>query len=208
MTLWAIVPVKPLRRSKSRLSEVLSGEERAALSQEMLIQTLEVLSQVPNVDRMLVISKDSRALAIAREHGARTLAERGTPQLNKALVRATVLARGYGVSTVLVLPADLPMITKPDVEKLIASASDPPVVVIAPDRHGTGTNALLSSPPGLIEYDFGPGSFARHKERAEGVDARVVVCELPSLELDLDVPEDLELFRVWQNQASVADVEE
>jgi 2-phospho-L-lactate guanylyltransferase len=208
MTLWAIVPVKPLRRSKSRLSDVLSGEERAALSQEMLIQTLEVLSQVPNVDRMLVISKDSRALAIAREHGARTLAERGTPQLNKALVRATVLARGYGVSTVLVLPADLPMITKPDVEKLIASASDPPVVVIAPDRHRTGTNALLSSPPGLIEYDFGPGSFARHKERAESVDARVVICELPSLELDLDIPEDLELFRVWQNQASVADVEE
>ncbi|NIS81680.1 MAG: 2-phospho-L-lactate guanylyltransferase [Anaerolineales bacterium] len=208
MTLWAIVPVKPLRRSKSRLSEVLSGEERAALSQEMLIQTLEVLSHVPEVERILVISRDSRALAIAREHGARTIAERGIPQLNKALVRATVLARGYGVSAVLVLPADLPMITQASVEKLIASSSEPPVVVIAPDRHGKGTNALLTSPPGLIEYDFGPNSFGRHIARAEGVGARVVICELPSIELDLDLPEDLALFRAWRSQVLVPEAEE
>lgn len=208
MTLWAIVPVKPLRRSKSRLAGVLSGDERAALSQDMLIRTLEVLAEVPQVERMLVVSRDSRALALAREHGARTVTERGTPQLNTALVRASILARGYGVSSVLVIPADLPLLTSQEVETFIAAAKKPPVVVIAPDRHGTGTNALLMSPPGLIEYDFGPDSFLRHKKRAEGVGARFVVCELPSLELDLDMPEDLEILQAWESQDLHVETEE
>ena len=208
MTLWAIVPVKPLKRSKSRLSGVLSGEERALLSQEMLLHTLDVLKSVPRIERMLVVSRDTRALALAREHGARTVTERGTPQLNQALIRATVIARGYGVSAVLVLPADLPLLTVEDIETLIAAAKDPPVVVISPDRHGEGTNALLMSPPGIIEYEFGPESYNRHLERAEAAGARVEICELPSLELDLDVPEDLELFRAARKNGRATETEE
>lgn len=208
MTLWAIVPVKPLRRAKSRLSEVLSAEERAALSQDLLLHTLDVLGEVAQVERMLVVSRDSHALALAREHGARTVTERGSPQLNQALVRATVVARGYGVSSVLVIPADLPLLTRADVEKLIALACNPPVVVIAPDRRKEGTNALLSSPPGLIEYDFGPDSFTRHQERALAAGARIEICELPSLQLDLDVPEDLDLLRTLHGRKTVAEGEE
>ncbi|MDX1600458.1 MAG: 2-phospho-L-lactate guanylyltransferase [Anaerolineales bacterium] len=194
MTIWAIVPVKPLRRAKSRLSPLLSQEERADLSQRMLAHTLEVLGGVSQVEHTLVVSRDQKALALAREQGARTVMERGAPELNRALVRATVVARGYGVSGVLILPADLPLIEGQDIEKLLSLAKDPPVVVVAPDRHGTGTNALLSAPPGLIEYDFGPDSFLRHKEQAEEAGARLEVCHLPSLGLDVDIPEDLEFL--------------
>jgi 2-phospho-L-lactate guanylyltransferase len=208
MTLWAIVPVKPLRRSKSRLADVLSRDERAALSREMLIHTLDVLGQVPEVERVLVISRDSQALALARDHGARTVTERGTPKLNPALVRATLLALGYGVSSVLVLPADLPLLRKQDVERLVALADKPPVVVIAPDRHGEGTNALLSSPPGLIEYDFGPSSFENHITRAKDAGAKVKICELPTLELDLDVPDDLERWRALQAESALQEAED
>ena len=208
MTLWAIVPVKPLRRAKSRLAEVLNRDERAVLSQDLMIHTLEVLKDVSQVDRMLVISRDSRALALAREHGARTVSERGAPQLNTALVRATILARGYGVSSVLVIPADLPLIGPEDIEALITAAKKPPVIVIAPDRHGTGTNALLMSPPGLIEYDFGPDSFLRHQKRAKKAGSKIVVCELPSFELDLDIPEDLEILQEWQSQKLQIEAEE
>ena len=72
-------------------------------------------------------------------------------------------------------------------------AKDPPVVVVAPDRRYQGTNALLICPVGLIEYDFGPGSFQRHCERARQRGARLEICELPSLALDVDLPEDLEM---------------
>ena len=195
MTIWAIVPVKPIQRAKSRLAEVLSRDERATLSRQLLKNTLETLAQVTQVERTLVISRDSEALAIARRQGARTVAEWGSPQLNKALVRASLVAQGYGVSAVLVLPADLPLLTKEDIEKLIYVSGEPPEVILAPDRRGSGTNAILSSPPGLIEYDFGPDSFEQHIERAKAAGARVEICNLPSLELDLDLPEDLEFLQ-------------
>jgi 2-phospho-L-lactate guanylyltransferase len=157
----------------------------------MLTHTLEILGEIPSIERTLVVSRDSRALALARKLGARTVTERGSPQLNRALVRATLVARRYNVSAVLVLPADLPLLTREDIESLIARGSDPPVVVIAPDRRRSGTNALLSSPPGLIEYAFGPQSFPRHLEHARVAGVRLEICELPSLALDVDMPEDL-----------------
>jgi 2-phospho-L-lactate guanylyltransferase len=195
MTYWAIVPIKPLSRSKSRLSEVLSDAERAELSREMLVHTLNTLNEVQEIEHTLVVSRDTQALSIARQHGARTVAERGSPKLNRALVRATIVAQGYGVSGVLVLPADLPLLSVEDVQALIERAKEPPVVVIAPDRHRSGTNALLASPPGLIEYDFGPDSFDHHVKRAKEAGARVEICEISSLGLDLDLPEDLEVLR-------------
>jgi 2-phospho-L-lactate guanylyltransferase len=76
---------------------------------------------------------------------------------------------------------------------MLERSKDPPVVVVAPDRHFQGTNALLVSPVGLIEYDFGPGSFQRHCSRASQAGARLEICELSSLALDMDLPEDLEL---------------
>ncbi len=195
MTLWAIVPVKPLRTAKSRLSAVLTKDEREILSQQMLINTLDLLREVKEIERTLVVSRDTKALSIARKHGARTVTENGAPELNNALARATVVAQQYDISGVLVIPADLPLMRMDDVEKLIGRATDPPVVVIAPDRHGSGTNALLSSPPGLIEYDFGTDSFERHVARAKAAGVRLVVCEIPSIGLDVDLPEDLEYLR-------------
>jgi 2-phospho-L-lactate guanylyltransferase len=192
MTYWAIVPVKPLRRAKSRLAAVLSRDERASLSQRMLEHTLDVLSQVPEIERTLVVSRDSRALAIARQHGARTVTERGAPELNNALIRATLVAKTYGVAGVLVLPADLPLLKDEDIRELIERAQNPPVMVIVPDRHRSGTNALLTRPAGLIEYDFGPESFERHVARAESAGARLEICEIASVGLDVDLPEDLD----------------
>jgi 2-phospho-L-lactate/phosphoenolpyruvate guanylyltransferase len=195
MSLWAIVPVKPLRRGKSRLSGVLSEEERTFLNYTMLANTLKNLKSVPEVEQVLVVSRDTAALAMAREFGARTVQEDGTSDLNTALRRATVAAQFYGAQRVLILPADLPLVGKEILQEFIRLASRPPVVVISPDRHRDGTNALLINPTGLIDYAFGPGAFQRHLEQAQKYRVRVEICELPELALDLDLPEDLELLR-------------
>jgi 2-phospho-L-lactate guanylyltransferase len=195
MTIWAIVPVKPLRRAKSRLSPVLGGEERLALSREMLNRVLGALARIPDIDRTLLVSRDSEAMALARQHGARTLSERPPIDLNQALQQATRAALGSGASAVLVVPADLPLVTSEDLEEILALGVAPPIVVLAPDRHGAGTNALLVSPAGLIEYAFGPSSFDRHRTLALAAGARVAVCDRPGLALDLDLPEDLGLLR-------------
>jgi len=195
MTLWAIVPVKPLRRGKSRLAGALSEEERAELNQSLLQHTLKTLTGLKEIEQVLVVSRDPEALTIARQEGARTVRENGQPLLNTALTRATVVAQVYATRGVLILPADLPLISEEDVLTLIERAVDPPVIVIAPDRHRKGTNALLISPSGLIDYDFGENSFEKHCELAKQAGARLEIVDLPTLGLDLDLPEDLEIVR-------------
>lgn len=193
MTLWAIVPVKPLRYGKSRLAEVLTPDERMDLNRRLLAHTLDTLTAMPEIEHVLVVSRDQAALALARDYGARTVQENKAPHLNVALARATVVAKNYATRGVLIVPADLPLITPEDVRVMLERAVDPPVVVVAPNRHRDGTNALLVCPTGLIEYEYGPGSFQRHCERAIKAGARLEICELPSLALDMDLPEDLEL---------------
>ena len=195
MTIWAIVPVKPLRSGKSRLAGTLSEDERAKLNRTLLQHTLKTLSDLKEVEHVLVISRDPQVLTVARMYGARTVREDGQPHLNTALKRATVVAQVYATRGVLVLPVDLPLISREDILTLIERAADPPVVVIAPDRHEKGTNALLISPSGLIEYDFGENSFQHHCQRVKEAGARLEIVNLPSLGLDLDLPEDLELVR-------------
>jgi 2-phospho-L-lactate guanylyltransferase len=202
MTLWAIVPVKPLRRGKSRLAGTLTEDERTELNQHLLERTIKVLSALKELDQILVVSRDPHALTIARNQGAKTVQEDGQPHLNTALKRATVMAQVHSTRGVLVLPADLPLLTPDDVRALIDRAVKPPVVVIAPDRHGKGTNALLMVPAGQIEYDFGEGSFQRHCERAKQSGARLEIVELHALGLDLDLPEDLEMIRKLEAEAA------
>ncbi len=192
MRLWAIVPVKPFSQSKSRLSTCLSAEERAALSERMLIHTLQVLSHVPELEGIVVVSRDKRAQALAARYGAHMLMERGGAGLNPALKYATRIVAAYRASAVLVLPADLPLLTRQAVEALIAPADPPPVVVLAPDQRGSGTNALLMAPPEIMDYAFGPNSLSRHKARARKSGARLEVIHLRTLALDIDLPEDLE----------------
>jgi 2-phospho-L-lactate guanylyltransferase len=193
MTLWAIIPVKPLRRGKSRLSSVLSLEERTALNHYLLSNTLEILASVPEIEYTLVVSRDPEALTIARNYGARTVQEQGSPQLNIALTRATMVALSHSVQGVLIVPADLPLLTAGDIHAVVRLGINPPVVVITPDRHYQGTNALLISPPGLIQYEYGPGSYQKHCLQAEKAGARLEICERCSVALDIDFPEDLEL---------------
>ena len=193
MALWAIVPVKPLRRGKSRLAGVLTPGQRNDLNRRLLTHTLETLNTIPEIEQVLVISRDQAALSLAREHGARTVLENGAPELNIALARATIVAKNYATRGLLIVPADLPLISPEDINAMLDIAVDPPVVVLAPDHRRQGTNALLVCPVGVIEYDFGPGSFQRHCERALQAGARLEILELPSLALDMDMPEDLEM---------------
>ena len=191
MTVWAIVPVKPLFLGKSRLAEVLTPDERADLNRRLLAHTLDTLSAVSEIESVLVVSRDPAALALARGYGARTVQESGTPQLNVALAKATVVAQNFATQGVLIVPADLPLLTPEDVRLMLERAVDPPVVVVAPDRHRRGTNALFVCPTGLIEYEFGRNSFQRHCDLALKAGARLEICELSSLALDMDLPEDL-----------------
>ncbi len=202
MSLWAIIPVKPLRRSKSRLSEVLSEDERTQLNAQMLENTLKVLRSVTQIKEILIISRDTSVLALARSYGAKTLQEDGGAGLNLALKRAVLVAKAYSAQSILILPMDIPFLSKEDVLSLIQPFHISPGVVIAPDRHKNGTNAILVSPPELIDFSYGPGSFERHIWQAQAKGAAIEVVQIESTGFDLDDPTDLALYKKIQTYES------
>lgn len=194
MSLWAIVPVKPLRRGKSRLSRILSEDERYQLNHQLFINTIKVLKQVEAISDILVVSRDSDVLTEAREMDVRTVTENGSPELNNALRRASLFSKAFSTEGVLIVPADLPLMTPMDVSDFLASRTQAPMILITPDRRREGTNMLLIDPADLITLSFGEASFTKHCELAKSNGADVIVHENERIALDLDVPEDYKIL--------------
>jgi 2-phospho-L-lactate guanylyltransferase len=183
-----IVPVRALEGAKSRLGAVLDAEERRDLVLGMLLRTVAAATTTPGVIEVIVVSPDPEVLAVAHAAGARPLHQQSRG-LNPAFQEARAAAGG---ERLLLLPADLPTITSDDLAGILAAgdAAGTPSVVLAPDRHRRGTNALLLDPPDAIDPAFGGDSRAGHTWLAESADVPFI--ELAGvLELDLDTPEDL-----------------
>jgi 2-phospho-L-lactate guanylyltransferase len=197
MTVWAVIPVKPLNRAKSRLSKVLSHEQRFELAQMMLKQVLATVTRTPQITGTLVISRDTMAIGMARDFGVKTIQESSYSDLNPALERATGVLRAWRADALLILPADLPFITSVDIAALIELGQEEDSVVIATDHQQNGTNALLVRPPGLLHYAFGQGSFARHQQLAQEAGAKLAIYAADTVKLDVDEPVDLDLYNQW-----------
>ena len=195
MSLWAIVPIKPLRRGKSRLSTVLSESEREQLNQSLLIKTISCLKEIKEIDQILVVSYDPNALTISRDYGARTIQESHNTNINKALRKGSMAANAFNISSILIIPADLPYINADAIRQLLSRAGNPPEIIITPDRRMNGTNALFINPVGILDYDFGMWSFRKHVEQAERKKIRVEIYNNDTLSFDLDIPEDLEFLK-------------
>ena len=194
MNVLAIVPIKPLSKAKSRLAGALSPEQRERLAMSLLERTVNLLLPLPQIQGVLVISRDTKALAMAREWGAQTVQESGAPELNNALLRATQALKVWGTDAALVVPADLPLLAVEDVESMVKLGGYHCSVVIAPDRHEQGTNLLLVRPPGLIPYWFGEHSFVEHQRLAQEVNASLLIYRSERVALDLDTPSDLHQY--------------
>jgi 2-phospho-L-lactate guanylyltransferase len=195
MRITAVIPVKPLHLGKSRLAGVLSEPERALLNQRMYLKTLNILNRISEIERVLVVSRDAQVLSYAQEHHALPVEETAN-DLNLALEQVAGMIRQYSPrQPLLVVPADLPLVEEADLRQVIEHDPGPPGVVLVPDRHLKGTNVILTNPVGLLRYTFGQGSFQKHEEAARVISARLVVLKLPSLALDLDLPEDLSMVQ-------------
>jgi 2-phospho-L-lactate guanylyltransferase len=195
MTLWAIVPVKPLRRGKSRLSEILSEKERYQLNHYLFTHTIKVLKEVSLISDILVVSRDSDVLTESRELDVRTVTENGTPELNNALRRASVFSMALSTEGVLIVPADLPLLTADDVRKFLSVRTPAPSAVISPDRRRDGTNMLFLDPADLITFSYGDASFNRHCSLVKEKGADLVIYENERIALDLDIPEDYAILK-------------
>jgi 2-phospho-L-lactate/phosphoenolpyruvate guanylyltransferase len=191
----AVLPVKSFARAKQRLDEAIAGGDRAELAEAMVADVLAALAAVPEIDEVLVVTAEPRAAQAAASAGATVVADPEERGQSAAAVRGIDAALERGAERALLVPGDCPALAPTEVSRLLARAAGEPSVVIVPDRHGSGTNALLLTPPAAVGPSFGAGSFARHAARASAAGATVKVCDLPSLGLDVDTPDDLAALR-------------
>ncbi len=194
----AVVPVKRFAAAKQRLAGDFSAGTRRALVEAMIIDVLVGLRRSTEVDQVLVVTRDLAVEALAHGYDADTVAdpeERSQSDAAGLGVREAV-ARGAG--RVLLVPGDTPALDPLQLDALLqrAATGREPTVVVVPDRHGDGTNALVLTPPDAISPTFGDGSRQRHVTAAQAAGARVAVDEVPSLVIDVDTADDLEALRL------------
>lgn len=187
-TVRALIPVKPLAVCKRRLASCLGDEERQALGLWMLHHLLHVLASCAGL-QPLVLSDDRTVRALCERHATAWAPDPGT-DLNDTLDCAAAAAFAAGWPAILFLPADLPLVTREEVERLLARNAAGAQVVLASAARDGGTNALLFEAGTGFRFQMGPGSYARHAEQAQ-LDLRWETCESPGLAFDLDTPEDL-----------------
>jgi 2-phospho-L-lactate guanylyltransferase len=192
----AILPVKRFAIAKRRLGGVVSEPSRGELAQAMVSDVLDALRRCTSLERTIMVTADPRAAATARASGAEVLPDLGEAGQSIAASIGIDHALGEGFERVLCVPGDCPALEPDELEALLTvEARERREIVIVPDRHETGTNALLLAPPDAMEPSFGAGSFARHRRRAAAAGVRVSVERPASLLLDIDAGEDLAALR-------------
>jgi len=195
MRTLAILPVKRFELAKSRLAAALPPPARLALAEAMVADVLDALLAAPFLDGVVVITNEQSVARAAEAAGATVLPDPGESGQSAAALIGIEHARAQGVGRVLLVPGDCPALDGDTLRALLEPVGEAPGVTIVADRHGSGTNALVLTPPDAIEPGFGPGSFERHRQRALAVGAAWRVAQLPALALDADTPEDLERLR-------------
>jgi 2-phospho-L-lactate guanylyltransferase len=206
----AILPVKRFAEAKQRLGASMADPMRVELARAMVADVLCALAQTASIERTIVVTRESSLAAAAREQGALVLEDIPEAGQSAAVRTGVQRALAEGIERVLCIPGDCPALDPTELDRLLASGPDDRhdrqtpggsavrgagEVVIVPDRHGTGTNGLLLTPPDAIEPSFGPDSCARHHALARAAGAACSVQRPPSLLLDIDTGADLVALR-------------
>lgn len=200
--IFAILPVKNPQNAKQRLTGYLSVEERKTLARILYKQTLAALCQADGIDQVVVATSDEEVAGHARSLGVIVFEEDEQVSHSVSADAACLRAMEMGAWTAMLVPIDVPTVTPEDFSTLAASAR--PGLIVVPSSDGTGTNALVRTPPNCIESRFGPGSFRAHFDQALSKGLYADVLRLPGLMFDIDTPEDVAELLAHERECEVS----
>jgi 2-phospho-L-lactate guanylyltransferase len=186
----AVLPVKRFDAAKQRLAAGIDEERRRELAGAMVADVLDAIGEARSIERLIVVSGDPIAQELAAKAGAEVVPDPEDAGHVQAAQAGIVRAEAEGAERVALLAGDCPLLDPRELDRLLTGVPGS-YVGIVPDRHGTGTNALLLSPPSAIVPAFGEGSRQRHVDAAREAGIPFGIEELPSIELDLDTPGDV-----------------
>jgi 2-phospho-L-lactate/phosphoenolpyruvate guanylyltransferase len=198
----AILPVKSLRNAKQRLNGFLSIDDRETLARLLFRQTLAALCAAQGIDRVVVTTSDAEVSHHARCAGVTVFEEIDQVSHSVSADAACLRAKDMGASTAILVPIDVPTVAPADFTRLADAAR--PGLIVVPSADGTGTNALVRTPPDCIHSRFGPGSFRAHCDQAIASGLTLDVLRLPGLMFDIDTPEDVAEFLASPRQCDVS----
>jgi 2-phospho-L-lactate guanylyltransferase len=192
----AILPVKRFSAAKQRLGASVADPLRVDLARAMVGDVLSALRDCAAIERTIVVTREESVAAAARYLGAIVVPDTPEEGQSAAVARGIERAVAEGFERVLCIPGDCPALDPAEVVALLdAEPGSANEVVIVPDRHETGTNGLLLTPPDAIPPSFGPDSCERHRQLTQAAGAACRVERLPSLLLDIDTGADLAALR-------------
>jgi 2-phospho-L-lactate/phosphoenolpyruvate guanylyltransferase len=191
----AILPVKHFALAKQRLRESVSEPLREDLARAMVCDVLDALHDTPSIEQTIVVTNEQSVALLADQQGAIVLSDTASDGQSAAVMLGIERALALGIERALCVPGDCPALDPGELAQLLGVVESQPEVVIVPDRHGTGTNGLLLSPPDVISPSFGLGSCQRHLELTREAGARSRIERPGSLLLDIDTGEDLTVLR-------------
>lgn len=192
----AILPVKRFARAKQRLGERVPDPLREDLAEAMVSDVLETLTSSPLLEMTIVVTRERSIARSAAAAGAKLVDSAADDGQSTAVALGIAAALDAGMERVLCVPGDCPALDPADLTALLSGdRGGESEVVIVPDRHGTGTNGLLLTPPSVIAPSFGPGSCQRHRELAAAAGVPSFEQRPASLLLDIDTGEDLDVLR-------------
>jgi 2-phospho-L-lactate guanylyltransferase len=187
--IFALLPVKAPQNAKQRLAGFLTPQQREELARAMFEEVLATLCCVRGLGRIVVATSDTGIAERARSAGVGVFEEREQLGHSHAADDASRRAMELGATSVILLPIDVPLVSPAEIESLIEEARQG--VIVVPSGDGTGTNALMRTPPNAIKACFGPGSFRAHCGQAESAGVHLKVMRPPGLLFDIDTPEDV-----------------
>lgn len=191
----AILPIKRFKIAKARLGDEMSGGTRRALAEAMVTDVLMALRRTTAVAEVLLVTSEPAAEAIGRGYGANVLVDDREEGQSAAALIGVEYALQEGAPRVLLVPGDTPALDPVELDALLDRPATGRSVVVVPDRHGSGTNALLLTPPDVIAPAFGPDSRALHEQAAADAQVPCTVEDVPTLALDVDTADDLAALR-------------
>jgi len=194
MRIWAVIPIKALNKAKNRLTPILSVVDRRKLVLQRFEHTLQQLANWQILEGILVVSSDLFFNHFSTQYGFEFLLEEQPNGLNSSVQMAAEHLESKGVEAMLVIHGDLPLVSQKELNRLVEAAPTTGVL-IAPDRHLSGTNVLWVAPPLIIPFAYGSESFQKHQELANNLNCPLVIFQSESLGLDIDFPDDYSFYQ-------------
>jgi 2-phospho-L-lactate guanylyltransferase len=201
--IFAILPVKSPKNAKQRLTGFLDADQREILARTLYRQTLAALLAAKGIDRVVVVTSDRDVAEHASKSAGMVFEEPEQVSHSASADAACRCATQMGATTAMLVPIDVPTVAPADFTRLAAAAQRPGLAIV-PSSDGTGTNALVRTPPDCIQSRFGPGSFRAHCDQARASGMQLEVLRLPGLMFDIDTPEDVAEFLAMRRECSVS----